>query len=181
MLDSREAFVHYTMPLGLHHLIGGDHYAPMPENTDPRRADWSATYYHRADAAGIGYDRTRRGSDAVDQYRSPLREQWSDPATTPDELLLWFHRLPWDYRMKSGRTLWDELVLTYSRGAEEAKGLETRWTTLRGKVDEERYQAVLAKLHRQSDDAAAWRDKCRPATSRPPERGLRTLHTCRTI
>ena len=74
MLDSREAFVHYTMPLGLHHLIGGDHYAPMPENTDPRRADWSATYYHRADASGIGYDRTRRGSGAVDQYRSPLRE-----------------------------------------------------------------------------------------------------------
>ena len=158
MLDSREAYVHYTMPLGLHHLIGGNHYAPMPENTDPRRADWSATYYHRADGSGIGYDRTRRGSGAVDQYRSPLRELWSDPATTPEELLLWFHRLPWDYRMKSGRTLWDELVLSYSRGAEEAKGLETRWTTLRGKVDEERYQAVLAKLRRQAEDAAAWRD-----------------------
>ena len=160
MLDSREAYVHYTMPLGLHHLIGGNHYAPMPENTDPRRADWSATYYHRADASGIGYDRTRQGSGAVDQYRSPLRELWSDPATTPDQLLLWFHRLPWDYRMKSGRTLWDELVLTYRRGADEAKDLETRWTTLRGQVDEQRYQAVLAKLRRQSADAAAWRDAC---------------------
>jgi alpha-glucuronidase len=160
MLDSREAFVHYTMPLGLHHLIGGDHYAPMPENTDPRRADWSATYYHHADASGIGYDRTRRGSGAVDQYRSPLRERWSDPATTPDELLLWFHRLPWDYRMKSGRTLWDELVRSYGRGADEAKGLEARWTTMHGKVDEERYQAVLARLRRQTEDAAAWRDKC---------------------
>ena len=73
----------YTMPLGLHHLIGGDHYAPMPENADPRRADWSAIYYHRADASGIGFDRTPRGSDAVDQYRSPLREQWGDPATCP--------------------------------------------------------------------------------------------------
>jgi alpha-glucuronidase len=160
MLDSREAFVHYTMPLGLHHVIGGDHYAPMPENTDPRRADWSATYYHRADASGIGYDRSRRGSGAVDQYRSPLREWWSDPATTPDELLLWFHRLPWDFRMKSGRTLWDELVLSYRHGADEAKGLETRWMTLRGKVDEERYQAVLGRLRRQTEDAAAWRDKC---------------------
>jgi alpha-glucuronidase len=172
MLDSREAFVHYTMPLGLHHLIGGDHYAPMPENTDPRRADWSATYYHRADASGIGYDRTRRGSGAVDQYRSPLRELWSDPSTTPDELLLWFHRLPWEYRMKSGRTLWDELVLSYSRGAEEAKGLETQWTTLRGQVDEERYQAVLAKLRRQSADAAAWREACvayfRTYIAKPP-------------
>jgi alpha-glucuronidase len=160
MLDSREAFVRYTMPLGLHHLIGGDHYAPMPENTDPRRADWSATYYHHADGSGIGYDRTRRGSGAVEQYHSPLRELWSNPKTTPDELLLWFHHLPWDYRMKSGRTLWDELVLSYNRGADEARGLETRWTTMRGKVDEERYQAVLAKLRRQTEDAAAWRDKC---------------------
>jgi len=160
MLDSRETFVHYTMPLGLHHLIGGDHYAVMPENADARRADWSAIYYHRADAAGIGYDRTRAGSAAVDQYRAPLREWWNDPATTPDELLLWFHHLPWDYRMKSGRTLWDELVLSYRRGAEEAKGLETRWTTLHGKIDEERYQAVLVKLRRQSDEAVAWGDKC---------------------
>jgi alpha-glucuronidase len=160
MLDSREAFVHYTMPLGLHHVIGGDHYAPMPENTDPRRADWSATYYHRADASGIGYDRTRHGSGAVDQYRPPMRDLWNDPATTPDPLLLWFHRLPWDYRMKSGRTLWDELVFSYNRGADEAKSLETRWLTLQGRVDEARYQAVLAKLRRQTQDAAQWRDKC---------------------
>lgn len=159
MLDSREVYVRYTMPLGLHHLIGGDHYAPMPENTDPRRADWSATYYHQADRNAVGYDRTRRGSAAVDQYRAPLRDWWNDPATTPDELLLWFHRLPWDYRMKSGRTLWQDLVLAYTRGAAEAKGLETRWTTLRGTIDDERYQAVLGKLRRQSADAAAWRDK----------------------
>jgi alpha-glucuronidase len=160
MLDSREAFVRYTMPLGLHHLIGGDHYAPMPENPDPRRADWSALYYHRADAAGVGFDRTRRGSGAVTQYFAPLRDRWSDPATTPDELLLWFHRLPWDYRLKSGRTLWEELVQDYTRGADEARGLETRWKTLQGKVDAERYEAVLAKLRIQSDDAAQWRDKC---------------------
>ena len=160
MLDSREIYVRYTMPLGLHHLIGGDHYAPMPENPDPRRADWSAIYYHRADADAVGFDRTRRGSAGVDQYRAPLREWWNDPATTPDELLLWFHRLPWNYRMKSGRTLWEEIVLAYTRGAEEARGLEARWTTLRGAIDDERYQAVLARLRRQSDDAAAWRDKC---------------------
>jgi alpha-glucuronidase len=160
LLDSREAYVHYTMPLGLHHLIGGDHYAPMPGNTDPRRDDWSATTYHRADADAIGVDRTKRGSGAVDQYQPPLREQWSDPASTPDELLLWFHRLPWTYRMKSGRTLWDELVHTYTRGAEEARGLEARWIGLAGKIDDERYRAVLARLGRQAADAAAWRDKC---------------------
>jgi alpha-glucuronidase len=160
MLDSREIYVRYTMPLGLHHLIGGDHYAPMPENADPRRADWSAIYYHRADGSGVGYDRTRAGSDAVSQYRPPLNAWWNDPATTPDDLLLWFHRLPWDFRMKSGRTLWDELVFSYNQGADEAKGLELRWTMLHGKIDDQRYDAVLARLRRQSGDAAAWRDKC---------------------
>jgi alpha-glucuronidase len=160
MLDSREAFVDYTMPLGLHHLIGGDHYVPMPENTDPRRLDWSATYYHRADERGIGFDRTRTGSDAVGQYRSPIREQWSDPATCPENLLLWFHRLPWDYRLGSGRTLWEELVRHYTRGADAARLMESRWEALRGKVDEERHEAVLVKLRRQAADAASWRDKC---------------------
>jgi alpha-glucuronidase len=159
MLRSREAFVDYTMPLGLHHLIGGDHYAPMPENTDKRRADWSATYYHRADASGIGFDRTRTGSDAVSQYRSPLREQWSDPATVPENLLLWFHRVPWDRPLRSGRTLWDELVAHYAHGADEARAFEERWAGLRGKVDAERHQAVLAKLHQQALEAGQWRDR----------------------
>ena len=178
MLGSRETYVDYAMPLGLHHLIGGDHYAPMPENADPRRADWSAIYYHRADAWGIGFDRTTRGSNAVGQYRSPLRERWNDPATCPETLLLWFHRLPWDYRLASGLTLWDALVRHFTKGAEDARLMESRWTTLRGKVDDERYQAVLGKLQQQAADAAAWRDKTlrylqqfsqRPLTGQPPK------------
>ena len=160
MMASREAFVDYTMPLGLHHLIGGDHYAPMPENPDPRRADWSALYYHRADASGIGFDRTDRGSGAADQYRSPLREQLADPATCPENLLLWFHHVPWDHRLKSGRDLWEELVLHYTRGADEARRFESTWKDLRGKVDDERHLSVLAKLQQQAKDAASWRDKC---------------------
>jgi alpha-glucuronidase len=160
MLASRETYVDYTMPLGLHHLIGGDHYAPMPENPDPRRADWSAIYYHRADASGIGFDRTTRGSNAVGQYRSPLRERWNDPATCPENLLLWFHRLPWGHRLRSGGTLWDGLVRHYRRGAEQAAQMAATWEALRGKVDEERHAAVLAKLRAQAADAAAWRDKC---------------------
>ena len=160
MLDSREAFVDYTMPLGLHHLIGGDHYAPMPENPDKRRADWSAIYYHRADTSAIGFDRTTRGSGAVTQYSSPLREQFDDPKTTPERFLLWFHRLPWDYRLASGRTLWEGLVFHYTRGVEDARGMEARWTSLKGRIDDERYQAVLAKLRTQVADASAWRDKC---------------------
>ncbi|AMY12339.1 Extracellular xylan exo-alpha-(1-_2)-glucuronosidase precursor [Luteitalea pratensis] len=160
LLRSRETYVDYTMPLGLHHLIGGDHYAPMPENADPRRADWSAIYYHRASRDGVGVDRSRRGTDAVGQYRSPLRERWADPATTPDALLLWFHRLPWTYRMASGRTLWDEIVSHYTRGAEGAAAFEQAWQSIAGQVDAERHVAVAAKLHQQAIDAAAWRDKC---------------------
>ena len=159
MLGSRETYLNYTMPLGLHHLIGGDHYAPMPENADPRRLDWSAVYYHRADASGIGFDRTARGSNAVGQYRSPLRERWNDPTTCPETLLLWFHRLPWDYRLASGLTLWDGLVRQFGKGVEDARLMESRWTTLRGKVDDERYEAVRGKLRQQTADAAAWSDK----------------------
>jgi alpha-glucuronidase len=160
LLDSLEAFVDYTMPLGLHHLIGGDHYAVMPENADKRRADWSALYYHRAAADGVGFDRTRTGSAAVEQYRSPLRERWSDPATTPEELLLWFHRLPWDHELKSGGTLWQGLVRHYTRGAERAADFERRWQALAGRVDDERHRVVAAKLRQQAADALAWREKC---------------------
>ena len=160
LLDSYEAYVDYTMPLGLHHLIGGDHYAPMPENPDPRRADWSAIYYHRADAGGIGFDRTPSGSNYVAQYRSPLRERWASPATTPENLLLWFHRVPWDYKLSNGRTLWQGLVDHYTRGADKARGFVARWQTLKGKVDDARYAAVVVKLQQQATDAAAWRDKC---------------------
>jgi alpha-glucuronidase len=160
MLESHETYVRYTMPLGLHHLIGGDHYAPMPENPDPRRADWSAIYYHRADASAIGFDRTRRGSGAVDQYRKPLADEWGDPVRVPEKLLLWFHRLPWEHTLKSGRTLWEELVAHYTRGALEAQGFLSRWERLAGKLDPERHAAVREKLRRQAQDAAAWRDKC---------------------
>jgi alpha-glucuronidase len=160
MLGSREAFVRYTMPLGLHHLIGGDHYAPMPENTDPRRLDWSATYYHRANAGGIGFDRTAAGSGAVLQYRSPLREQWGDPARCPDALLLWFHRRSWDDRVGSGRTVWEELVHLYRQGAAEARQLEASWQSLAGKVDAQRHRAVAEKLRQQARDAQAWSEKC---------------------
>ena len=160
MMHSREAIVHYSMPLGLHHLIGGNHYAPMPENTDPRRADWSATFYHHAGLDGIGFDRTTHGSNFVSQYFPPLRDRWNDPRTTPDDLLLWFHHLPWDYTLASGRTVWEEIERLYNLGVDEARGFVNTWTGLKGAVDDERHAAVLAKLRRQAADAAAWRDHC---------------------
>jgi alpha-glucuronidase len=160
MLASHEAIVDYSMPLGLHHLIGGNHYAPMPENDDPRRLDWSAIYYHNADAGGVGFDRTTGGSRAVEQYRSPLRERWNDPATVPESLLLWFHHRPWDHRMKSGRTLWEELVVHYRKGAAAARGFESAWASLGREVDAERHRAVAARLRQQVVDAEAWSEKC---------------------
>ena len=160
MLGSREAFVNYTMPLGLHHLIGGDHYGVMPENDDKRRADWSALYYHRADARGVGFDRTRTGSVAVDQYARQNADRWNDPQTTPETLLLWFHHLPWDYRLKQGQTLWQGLVEHYYQGAEEAARMERDWAALKGAVDDQRHAVVAAKLRQQARDAETWRDKC---------------------
>ena len=161
MLDSREAFVDYTMPLGLHHLIGGDHYAPdaRERGPPPRRLVGPLLPPGRRRRHRLTTARGQ-GSGAVDQYRSPVREEWSDPSTCPETLLLWFHRLPWDHPMRSGRTLWEELVREYTRGAEQARDLETRWKSLQGKVDDERHRAVQVKLHQQAEDAAAWRDKC---------------------
>jgi alpha-glucuronidase len=132
----------------------------MPENPDPRRADWSAIYYHRASRDAVGFDRTPRGSNAVSQYRSPLRERWADPGTTPETLLLWFHRLPWTHRLTSGKTLWDEIVAHYTRGAEEAAAFVPAWQSLASRVDAERHAAVAAKFRQQAADAAAWRDTC---------------------
>ena len=143
MVGSREAFVNYTMPLGLHHLIGGDHYAVMPENEDKRRPDWSAVYYHRASATGVGFDRTRGGSGAVDQYFKPNADRWNDPRTTPETLLLWFHHLPWDYRLASGRTLWQGLVTHYRQGAAQAAQMETAWAALKDAVDGERHAVSI--------------------------------------
>src|SRR5690606_4619269 len=117
MMASREAVVDYMTPLGLHHLMGrGHHYGPGPWIEGGPRADWTSVYFHRATRQGIGFDRSTRGSDAVSQYAPPVARLFDDPATTPETLLLWFHHLPWDYRMASGRTLWEELVARYDRG-----------------------------------------------------------------
>lgn len=160
MLSSRETFVNYTMPLGLHHLIGGDHYAPMPENDTAPRADWTATHYHRAAPDGIGFDRTADGSNAVSQYFPPVRDRFNDIKTCPENLLLWFHRVGWDYRLRSGRTLWEELCAHYQEGVRQALGLQAAWKTLATQIDPGRHRAVAERLEIQVADAAAWRDKC---------------------
>lgn len=159
MMGSRETFVNYTMPLGLHHLIGGDHYAPQPWNDRAPRADWTATYYHKAAEDGIGFDRTKRGDHAVEQYFPPVCDTFNDTNTCPEKYLLWFHRCAWDYRMKSGKTLWDELCAKYQQGAEQAAVLQKTWQSLAGTIDSRRHKEVADRLAIQVADAAKWRDQ----------------------
>ena len=159
MLSSRETFVNYTMPLGLHHMIGGDHYAPMPWNDRAERADWTAVYYHQASAEGIGIDRTRHGDRAVEQYFPPVCDRFDDVARCPEKFLLWFHRCAWDYRVKSGKTLWDELCTRYYEGAQQAAALQTTWQSLAGKIDPRRHREVAERLSIQAADSAKWRDQ----------------------
>jgi len=157
MLGSRETMVDYMTPLGLHHIMGhSHHYGPAPWDAGGERADWTAVYYHRASPEGIGFDRMAAGTNAVAQY-APQAGQ----ALSQDErFLLWFHRVPWDYRVKSGRTLWDELVVRYSKGVDEVKATRATWARLSPYVDPERHAEVSAYLAVQEREAQWWRDAC---------------------
>jgi alpha-glucuronidase len=161
MMRSHEAVVSYMTPLGLHHIMDtGHHHGPGPWVGDLKRPEWNPTYYHQADRNGIGFDRTARGSNAVSQYAPALARQLSDPRTTPDKLLLWFHHLPWDYPMRSGRTLWPELVHEYDQGVAAAKDLRRRWRRLERDIDARRFAEVADLLDVQVDEAQWWRDAC---------------------
>lgn len=179
MLASREAAVDYRTPLGLHHLMGtAHHYGPGPWVSDLGRDDWNPTYYHRASASGIGIDRSPSGENAVEQYSSPLRERLAKPETTPEELLLWFHHLPWGYRVRSsGRPLWDELVHRYYRGAEAVKQMARRWDGLEAKLDPLQFRQVQMAFAIQAKEAEWWRDACvlyfQKHSKRPIPKGLK--------
>ncbi|MCU1204031.1 alpha-glucuronidase [Stenotrophomonas maltophilia] len=159
MMGSREAAVDYMTPLGLHHLMArGHHYGPGPWVDGGPRADWTSVYYHRADSQGIGFDRSAGGSNAVGQYAPQVAEVYGDPERVPESLLLWFHHVPWDRRMRSGRTLWDELVGRYSRGVRQVRSMQDTWAALRDRIDPQRHRHVAAFLQIQHDEAQWWRD-----------------------
>ncbi len=159
MMKSREAAVDYMTPLGLAHLMAqGHHYGPGAWQGAGLRADWTPPYYHRADAQGIGFDRTTTGSNAVSEYAPPLAAVFNDPHLTPDKYLLWFHHLPWDYRLSSGRTLWDELVIHYSGGVEQVRRMRMTWMSIARYVDTQRFEQVAAFLSVQEMEARWWRD-----------------------
>jgi alpha-glucuronidase len=163
MMSSREAPVNYMTPLGLAHLQAANHhYGPGPWVDEHfgggRRADWTATYYHRADTLGIGFDRTDSGSNAVGQYFPPVRQHWANRSTVPDSFLLWFHRVGWTEQLESGRTLWHELVHRYHRGVDSVREMQQTWNSLEGTIDQRRFDDVEAFLAIQEREARWWRD-----------------------
>ena len=191
MLASREACVKYEMPMGLHHTFKGpDHYGPGPWDRSSR-PDWEPAYYHKAAADGVGFDRTSMtGTDAVSQYREPLRSLYDNVETCPENLILWFHHLPWDYKMKDGHTLWEELCYTYEEGIKEARGFIDTWESVEKYVDAHRYSQIHDKLVRQAKDAIWWRDATMlyfqqyskmdiPADCTPPQHTLDELRRFR--
>lgn len=161
MLRSREIVVQYMTPLGLHHLMGtGHHYGPAPWVNNLSRADWNPVYYHKADSAGIGFDRSRTGSKALEQYTVDARRQWEDPKTMDEKYLLWFHHLPWTWKTQSGRDLWNELCYQYNKGVDSVRWMQRSWQGIRGEIDEERFQHVAMLLAIQEQEAVWWRNAC---------------------
>jgi alpha-glucuronidase len=184
MMKSRQAVVDYMMPLGLHHLMAeGHHYGPQPWFDGGKRADWTAVYFHRADAQGIGFDRSASGSNAVAQYAGPVAAEFGDLGRVPEDYLLWFHHASWSHRMRSGRTLWDELVHRYTHGVDVVREMRKTWDDVGPLVDAERREQIAAFLRIQEKEAKWWRDACiayfqsisqRPIPSglQPPEHPL---------
>ncbi|WP_308909195.1 alpha-glucuronidase family glycosyl hydrolase [Pseudokordiimonas caeni] len=161
MMASREAVVDYMTPMGLAHLMGtGHHYGPAPWVDDLARPEWNPAYYHRADAGGIGFDRTATGSDAIAQYAAPLAGLYGDRQTVPPEFLLWFHHVGWDETLPSGRTVWAELVHHYDRGVAAVGTMRRTWAGLEGRIDPARFRDVSDFLAIQEKEAIWWRDAC---------------------
>ena len=161
MMGSREAAVDYMTPLGLTHMMAtGHHYGPAPWVSDLARPEWNPVYYHKADAQGIGFDRTRTGSNAIAQYAPPVARTFAKPETTPERDLLWFHHLPWTYRLKSGETLWDGMIHHYDRGVDYVTRMQATWDSLRPYVDADRFAQTQSFLRIQEREAKWWRDAC---------------------
>ena len=159
MMKSREAVVDYMTPLGLHHLMAtGHHYGPGPWVDDLERRDWNPTYYHQADADGIGFDRTASGSNAIAQYAPAVARRFGSLRSVPERDLLWFHHVSWDHKMPSGRTLWDELVHRYTSGVNQVGEMRRTWGSLAPLVDAERHGEVASFLAIQHKEAQWWRD-----------------------
>ena len=165
MMTSREACVNYMMPLGLHHIFKFDHhYGPEPDGfIASYPLEWCPVYYHKADAQGVGFDRSSKGTDAVGQYPEPYRSQYDNIETCPEEYLLWFHHVAWNYKMKSGSTLWQELCMKYNMGVAMVEVYRDFWHTSAKqymKGHEQEWQHTDSLLNVQLENAKEWRETC---------------------
>ncbi|HRG81624.1 MAG TPA: alpha-glucuronidase family glycosyl hydrolase [Chitinophagaceae bacterium] len=161
MLRSREIMVNYMNPLGLHHIMGtGHHYGPAPWVSNLNRPEWNPVYYHKADSAGIGFNRTATGSNALSQYFPEARKAWENPATCDEKYLLWFHHISWSQQLSSGNTLWNELCKRYYSGADSVQWMIKEWNQQEKKVDAQRFKSVSMLLNIQWEEAKWWRNAC---------------------
>ncbi|WP_297694491.1 alpha-glucuronidase family glycosyl hydrolase [uncultured Eudoraea sp.] len=161
MTVSREAVVNYMTPLGLHHLMDtGHHYGPGPWVSDLSRPEWNPTYYHKADKDGIGFDRTPSGSNATSQYAPEIAKIFNAPETCPEEYLLWFHHLPWDYKLKNGVILWDAIALKYQEGVEQVEEMISIWDQAKKYITYDQYNEVRMLMEIQLKEAKWWRNAC---------------------
>lgn len=160
MLRSREAVVRYMTPLGLHHIMAYNHHQGPGPWVDHGRADWTSTYYHRADADGVGFDRTVAGSGALTQYAPPFQRVYNDPRRCTPESLLWFHRVKWTAVMADGATLWQAMCQAYQRGVDDVRWMRHCWSEARADVDALRFAHVDALLALQEREAKWWKDAC---------------------
>ncbi|MBF9223063.1 alpha-glucuronidase family glycosyl hydrolase [Hymenobacter ruricola] len=158
---SRDIYVRYTTPLGLHHIMGQNiHYGPEPWLAQAGRPDWTAVYYHKADSAGLGFNRTATGSNALALYSAGVQQEWGDPQTCPLNYLLWFHHVGWRQPLPTGRSLWHELVTRYYTGADSVTWMQQRWASVQPAVDAALHADVAARLEIQRREALWWRDAC---------------------
>ena len=166
MERSREMCVDYMMPLGLHHIFKFDHhYGPEPDGFKAEYPiEWCPVYYHKADSLGVGFDRSSKGTGAVGQYREPYRSLYDNLSTCPEQYLLWFHHVAWNYRMKNGKTLWDNLCARYTRGVKAVETTLMTWKLMRSifvdDCDEDRWNEVDSLLTIQLGNAQEWQDVC---------------------
>jgi len=162
MLRSREACVDYMMPLGLHHIFQFDHhYGPDPGGFKPEYPiEWCPVYYHQADSIGVGFNRTHSGTDATSQYREPYCSMYDDITTCPERYLLWFHHVPWNYRLNNGNTLWEEIQNRYKRGTQEVEDFCSIWKEAKPQIDEQRWKEVDERLQHQLENAYEWKNVC---------------------
>jgi alpha-glucuronidase len=193
MEKSRNIYVRYTTPLGLHHIMGESiHYGPQPWLTKAGRPDWTAIYYHKGDSLGLGFNRTATGSNALALYKPEVQKQWDNPQTCPLNYVLWFHHVGWKQPLSTGRTLWNELCIRYYTGADSVLWMQKQWAQVQPQVDPAIYTDVAARLQTQRKEALWWRDACVlyfqtlsrqpiPAPLVPPTRTLAEIKNLVTI